>query len=47
MKKVVKKKNREKPENSKKPFIKALGRHGFKSGKIKPSMTFRSQGRKK
>ena len=47
MKKVVKKKNSEKPENSKKPFIKSLGHLGFKGGKMKPSMTFRSQGRKK
>ena len=47
MKKVVIKKQKEKPENTKKPFVKSFGHHGFKSGKIKSTMTFRSQGRKK
>ena len=47
MKKIVTKKNKDKSENTKKSFVKSFGHHGFKSGKIKPSVTFRSQGRKK
>ena len=47
MKKTVTKKNKDKSENTKKSFIKSFGHHVFKSGKIKPTVTFRSQGRKK
>ena len=47
MKKISTKKQKEKPEKTKVPFVKSFGHHGFKSGKIKSTMTFRSQGRKK
>ena len=47
MKKVAIKKQKEKSENTKKPFVKSFGHQGFKSSKIKSTTTFRSQGRKK
>ena len=40
MKKIVVKKKKEIPENTKKSFIKSFGNHGFKSGKIKPTSKF-------
>tara|TARA_B100000315_G_scaffold122074_1_gene111925 strand:- start:108 stop:251 length:144 start_codon:yes stop_codon:yes gene_type:complete len=47
MKKTVTKQNKDRSENTKKSFVKSFGHHGFKSSKIKPTVTFRSQGRKK
>ena len=47
MKKIVVKNKKEIPENTKKSFIKSFANQGFASGKIKPRVNFRNQGRKK